>query len=45
MSKKVKKANPINTHRCSCGASNFVWVSRKLKVCKECDAEYRDEGK
>lgn len=43
MSKKaVKKVNPLNTSRCSCGASNFAWISSKLKVCRECDKEYRD---
>ncbi len=45
MSKKVKKVNPINTSRCTCGASLFKWISSTLKVCKECDAEYRDAGK
>ncbi len=44
MSKKAKKVNPINTSRCTCGASNFKWISSSLKVCKECDAEYRDAG-
>lgn len=45
MAKKVKKDNPINAPRCTCGASNFAWISRALKVCKECDAEYRDASK
>ena len=45
MAKKAKKVNPINTSRCTCGASNFTWISSSLKVCKECDAEYRDAGK
>lgn len=45
MAKKVKKMNPINTSRCTCGASNFQWISSSLKVCKECDAEYRDASK
>ena len=29
----------------TCGASLFKWISSTLKVCKECDAEYRDAGK
>ena len=45
MAKKVKKVNPIHTSRCTCGASLFKWISSTLKVCKECDAEYRDASK
>lgn len=41
--KRVKKVNPMNTSRCVCGSYTFAWVSSSLKVCKECEKEYRSQ--